>query len=173
MLWNKGGKLRKICKIILNIFFYIFLILLVIYIINLLICKVIYKDNIPRFFNYYIFNVTSGSMEESIHVGDYIIVKKADDFKVNDIVTYQKDNYFITHRIIEIDGDKVVTKGDANNVPDAEISKNDIIRKYYRKSKLLSFLIKNRFIIIGSILFLYMGVYILESNDKEDIDLKN
>ena len=75
--------------------------------------------------------------------------------------------------IIEIDGDKVVTKGDANNVPDAEISKNDIIGKYYRKSKLLSFLIKNRFIIIGSILFLYMGVYILESNDKEDIDLKN
>ena len=90
------SKLRKICKIILNIIFYIFLILLVIYIINLLICKVIYKDNIPRFFNYYIFNVTSGSMEESIHVGDYIIVKKANDFKVNDIVTYQKDNYFIT-----------------------------------------------------------------------------
>ena len=167
------SKLRKICKIILNIIFYIFLILFVIYIINLLICKVIYKDNIPRFFNYYIFNVTSGSMEESIHVGDYIIVKKADDFKVNDIVTYQKDNYFITHRIIEIDGDKVVTKGDANNVPDAEISKNDIIGKYYRKSKLLSFYIKNRFIIIGSILLLYMGVYILESHDKEDIDLKN
>ena len=94
-------------------------------------------------------------------------------YDVTNYSYYQKDNYFITHRIIEIDGDKVVTKGDANNVPDAEISKNDIIGKYYRKSKLLSFLIKNRFIIIGSILFLYMGVYILESNDKEDIDLKN
>lgn len=167
------SKLQKSCKILSNTLFYILIIILIIYFINFFLFKVVNKDNIPRFFNYYIFNVTSGSMEESIHVGDYIIVKKANDFKVNDIVTYQKDNYFITHRIIEIDGDKVVTKGDANNVPDAEISKNDIIGKYYRKSKLLSFLIKNRFIIIGSILFLYMGVYILESNDKEDIDLKN
>ena len=167
------SKLQKSCKILSNTLFYILIIILIIYFINFFLFKVVNKDNIPRFFNYYIFNVTSGSMEESIHVGDYIIVKKVDDFKVNDIVTYQKDNYFITHRIIEIDGDKVVTKGDANNVPDDEISKNDIIGKYYRKSKLLSFLIKNRFIIIGSILFLYMGVYILESNDKEDIDLKN
>ena len=167
------SKLQKSCKILSNTLFYILIIILIIYFINFFLFKVVNKDNIPRFFNYYIFNVTSGSMEESIHVGDYIIVKKANDFKVNDIVTYQKDNYFITHRIIEIDGDKVVTKGDANNVPDDEVSKNDIIGKYYRKSKFLGFLIKYRFIIIGYIFLVYIVEFIFDSKNIKEDNSKN
>lgn len=163
------SKIQKIFNTISNIFFYILLILLLIYTINIVIYRVIYKDKLPRFFNYYIFNVTSGSMEKEINVGDYIIVKKTNDVKVNDIVTYQKDNYFITHRIIEINGDKVVTKGDANNINDDEISKSDIIGKYICKSKLIGFLSKYRFLIIGSIFLTYLVWNTIKSKkEKED-----
>lgn len=163
------SKIQKKFNTILNIFFYILLILLLIYTINIVIYRVIYKDKLPRFFNYYIFNVTSGSMEKEINVGDYIIVKKTNDVKVNDIVTYQKDNYFITHRIIEINGNKVVTKGDANNINDDEISKSDIIGKYICKSKLIGFLSKYRFLIIGSIFLTYLvGNTIKYKKEKED-----
>lgn len=163
------SKIQKKINTISNIFFYILLILLLIYTINIVIYRVIYKDKLPRFFNYYIFNVTSGSMEKEINVGDYIIVKKTNDVKVNDIVTYQKDNYFITHRIIEINGDKVVTKGDANNINDDEISKSDIIGKYICKSKLIGFLSKYRFLIIGSIFLTYLvGNTIKSKKEKED-----
>lgn len=163
------SKIQKIFNTISNIFFYILLILLLIYTINIVIYRVIYKDKLPRFFNYYIFNVTSGSMEKEINVGDYIIVKKTNDVKVNDIVTYQKDNYFITHRIIEINGDKVVTKGDANNINDDEISKSDIIGKYICKSKLIGFLSKYRFLIIGPIFLTYLVWNTIKSKkEKED-----
>lgn len=160
------SKFRKIYKTISNILFYILLILLLVYTINLLMYRVINKDKLPRFFNYYVFNVASGSMEENIHMGDYIIVKKTNNVKVDDIVTYQKDNYFITHRIIRIDGDKVVTKGDANNLEDNEILKKDIVGKFLYKSKLIECLIKYRFPIIGFIVLTYLVSYIFEKESK-------
>lgn len=153
------NKLHKIYRIISNTIFYILIILLLVYAVNILIYKVIKQDKLPRIFNYYIFNVKSGSMEKNINVGDYIIVKKTNDIAVNDIVTYKKDNYFITHRVIKIDKEKVITKGDKNNIADDEIKKEDIIGKYICKSKIISFLIKNKFLIIGFIIITYFVEY--------------
>lgn len=156
------NKLKKTYKIISNIITYTLIIMLFVYSINILISKVIKKDNLPRIFNYYVFNVKSGSMEKTLNVGDYIIVKKTKDIKVDDIVTYKKDNYFITHRIIAINGEKVITKGDTNNLQDEEISKDDIIGKYICKSKTIKFLVKNKIPIIIFIIITYLIEYILD-----------
>lgn len=88
--------------------------------------KGIVKDEMPMPFGYGMSVVLSGSMEDRLSVDDLVIIKATDDYKVNDIVLFQKGNSLVIHRIIEIDGDTVTTKGDANNVADEPINKSQI-----------------------------------------------
>ena len=90
-----------------------------------------------------IYNVKTGSMEDNIHVGDYVLIYKEDAYNVGDVVTYQKDDYFITHRIVKKYDDKFITKGDANNTIDEEINSNDIIGKVIISGGLLNIIITN------------------------------
>ena len=83
-------------------------------------------DKVPSLFGYKFFIVLSGSMEPEIYKGDLVIVKNTDSntLKENDIIAFRdKDGYVVTHRIVEInydDGKKFITKGDNNNVNDAD-----------------------------------------------------
>lgn len=88
--------------------------------------KGLLKDKIPMPFGYGMSVVLSGSMESRLSVDDLVIIKATDNYKVNDIVLFQDGNSLVIHRIIEIDGDTVTTKGDANNVADEPINKRQI-----------------------------------------------
>ena len=90
--------------------------------------KVFGKEHI-EFCGYTIFQVITGSMEDTIKIKDIVIVKLTDDVKENDIITYKSNGNFVTHRIISIDGDQIVTKGDANNSKDDPITKGDVVGK--------------------------------------------
>ena len=121
-----------------------------------------------------IYEVETGSMEQGIHAGDYVLICEKSKYVVGDIVTYRKDDYFITHRIIKsINGNKVITKGDANNVEDEEIDINSIEGKVIYHGGLLNFIIDYKFAIIS----LFLGLYLLScyyakenSNDEMIID---
>ena len=76
-----------------------------------------------------IYEVETGSMEDGIHAGDYILVLKKKEYKLGDVVTYKIDGGFITHRIVEKNGDVIITKGDANNIEDEEITVDNIVGK--------------------------------------------
>ena len=65
--------------------------------------------------------VLSGSMEPTIMVDELIIVKAETDYEVGDVVVYQSGKILVVHRIVNMDGETVVTRGDANNVDDAPI----------------------------------------------------
>ena len=88
--------------------------------------KGLIRDKMPMPFGYGMSVVLSGSMEDRLSVDDLVIIKATDDYKVNDIVLYQDGDSLVIHRIIEIDGDTVTTKGDANNVADEPINKSQI-----------------------------------------------
>lgn len=88
--------------------------------------KGLLKDKIPMPFGYGMSVVLSGSMESRLSVDDLVIIKATDNYEVNDIVLFQDGNSLVIHRIIEIDGDTVTTKGDANNVADEPINKSQI-----------------------------------------------
>ena len=88
--------------------------------------KGLLKDKIPMPCGYGMSVVLSGSMESRLSVDDLVIIKATDNYKVNDIVLFQDGNSLVIHRIIEIDGDTVTTKGDANNVADEPIQKSQI-----------------------------------------------
>lgn len=70
--------------------------------------------------------VLSGSMEPTLSKGDLIIVQKTDTVKPGDIVVYQSGSSLIVHRVISVDGDTVVTQGDANNIPDEPLQRSQI-----------------------------------------------
>ena len=78
-------------------------------------------------FGYSIFSTETASMSPTIEIGDIVIVKLGEQGKKRDIITYKSGNAFITHRIIEIDGENIIAKGDNNNTQDNPIKKDDII----------------------------------------------
>ena len=107
-------------------------------------------------------------MEDGIHVGDYILVSKSGRYKVGDVVTYKKFGNFVTHRIIEKNGDRVITKGDANNIEDESISVNDIVGKVVFKGGILNFIIDFKFAIISFFLAFYVLTYYFDSRNKNE-----
>ena len=76
---------------------------------------------LPMPFGYGAAVVLTGSMEPEIMVDDLIIVAEGDGYELGEVVVYQSGSILVVHRIVEIDGDMVTTKGDANNAPDAPI----------------------------------------------------
>ncbi len=65
--------------------------------------------------------VLSGSMEPALDIDDMIIVRESDRYEVGDVVVYQSENTLIVHRVVALDGETAVTRGDANNAADAPI----------------------------------------------------
>ena len=80
-------------------------------------------------FGYSVFNVATGSMEPTIKQNDIIIVKTTNQYQEKDIITFEKDGDYITHRIININDNNIITKGDANNTNDVAISKDAVVGK--------------------------------------------
>ena len=116
-----------------------------------------------------IYEVKTGSMEDEIHVGDYILIIKKNNYKVGDIVTYTKEDYYVTHRIVEKNGNKVITKGDANNVVDEEINVSDIVGKVIYHGGILNIFIDFKYIIAGGLLCLYLlSIFFEKKNNKQE-----
>ena len=62
-----------------------------------------------------------------------------------DIITYVEDDYFVTHRIVEKNSNKLITQGDSNNEKDGEIDENKIIGKVVFNS-----------LVIGNFIIIYL-----------------
>ena len=81
---------------------------------------------------YSAFEVATGSMSNTIEIGDVILVKLIEPnepVSENEIVVFTQDTTLVTHRIIKINGDQIITKGDANNKEDDPITRKQIIGK--------------------------------------------
>ena len=79
-------------------------------------------------------------MEPFLKVNSFVLIKETNNYDVNDVVTYKKNNEFITHRIIKIDNEEVIAKGDANNNEDDPINKKDIVGKVIFKFNVINFI---------------------------------
>lgn len=126
-------KILNIIKNILDISIVIMIVILTILVIN----NRINKENVTKIGDYYIFYVASGSMEPTLNIGDVIISKQTNDYEIDDIITYKIDNSYVTHRIIKIENEQIITQGDANQSEDKPITKNQIKCEYQKKSLIL------------------------------------
>ena len=119
--------------------------------------------------------VMSESMEPTLNKNDLILVKKQKDYNINDIVVYKKNKNCIVHRIVEITREKVITKGDANNINDDEIEKNNIegkvILNIHQIGKFILF-IQNKKAIASMIWILIILILLVNKKKVEVIFLR-
>ena len=102
--------MKYILKIFKNFFVLIFILLILLNLI-LLFSKFVLKKEYP----------------------DIVIVKSQANYQVGDIITYKSKNYVVTHRVVKVEENILVTKGDANNISDEPIYKNQVIGKVVHK----------------------------------------
>lgn len=155
----------KILKRILTIFVSLLIILILAFNVYSFINIKIFHHDLAPIGSYAFLEVASGSMEPTINVGDIIVIKvKNFDYKENDIVTfYDVDSSFVTHRIVKLENDQMVTKGDHNNTEDEALPQSNIVGKYLFKFDKLGDLFKSLKNPIVSILILIIGILICYS----------
>jgi len=74
--------------------------------------------------------IGSGSMEPTLSVNDFLIIKAGVSYVPGDIVTYvTQRGALVTHEIKEVTPNGYITKGKANNIPDEEISRQRVLGK--------------------------------------------
>ncbi len=84
--------------------------------------KSLLGNELPMPFGYGMAIVLSGSMEPRLSVDDLVVIREADSVRPQEIIVYQDGDSLIIHRVIAVEGDTVLTQGDANNVPDEPIT---------------------------------------------------
>ena len=129
--------------------------------------------NVVSIFGRSVLVVVTGSMEPTIHEGDYIEIKRADpsSLKVGDIITFISQDEdikgkLVTHRIIGINDDgSFLTKGDANPIADsASVRGEDIKGRYEGRVRALAMISsfaspKKLLLVFGIIPLLIVSVY--------------
>ena len=135
-------------------------------------------DVMPMPFGIGVAVILSGSMEPELSVDDMIIVRKCSEYKVDDVVVFQDTYSFVVHKIIEIDGDTVITKGTANDSPDSPMDvsriKGKVIRSYPSVGVLITIL-KSPLVTFGllgaSVLLLVMSYKRERNDDSNQLDV--
>ncbi len=75
-------------------------------------------NRMPMPFGFGMATVLSGSMEPTLSIDDLVIVQETEEYQIGDILVYQSGNVLVIHRLIAVEGEQLIFKGDANNVVD-------------------------------------------------------
>lgn len=138
--------------------------------------KLIVHDETAGILGYNYKTVLTGSMEPAIPVGSIVITKEQSSYEIEDIISFQEKGSVITHRIISIDRERYITKGDANNVADTEeVQQKQILGKVILTIPLLGYLVMWLMSPVGIIsLFMIIGIWYIATgrnrgagNEKE------
>lgn len=116
----------------------------------------------PMPFGIGISEVVSGSMEPAISIGDLLVVKEQPTYRLEEIVVYQSGSMAIVHRIIEISGNTVITKGDANNAADDPVTVDNIRGKVICVIPKLGYAVSFLQTLPGMLLVVVMAILLLE-----------
>lgn len=139
-----GGKYAAAVKKIIGVIWWVLIIGLGLLMFSIIGAKM--RGEVPKIGGYSIMKIISGSMEDEIPEGAYILIREIDPAEVRegDIITFYSSDYMIyglpnTHRVVEppivTDGGiEFVTKGDANPINDKVTAKGeDLIGIYVRR----------------------------------------
>lgn len=147
--------------------YFLLLLLPIIMIINCIEIFILKEDYL---FKYKPSIILSGSMEPTLSIDDLVFTKKVSEIKIGDIIVfYDTDGKKIMHRVVEIEDDKVTTKGDANNTLDKPIKKEQVVGVYTGKVKYAGKIFKFlKSPIVLAICFIFVAIiFLLPSGKKE------
>ena len=122
--------------------------------------------------------VVSGSMEPELSVNDVVIVCPQSSYEVGDVVVFQTESSLVVHRIIEkLDGDMILTQGDANNGADDPISIKNVKGKMMFSIPFVGALVSIFKSFFGTLLILALAVWLYvrslvneKAEDKRKMD---
>ena len=182
----KNKKITKVLKITKKVAFWICIVIsafLAIVASCLCVDKFILKSKVPSFCGFSTLMVTTGSMSGTIEEDDYIIIRKTNDYKIGDIITFiqNDDDIPTTHRIIAYgENGEYITKGDANDIKDqTAVKENEILGEVVAHLRGLSLFIGwaidggGYIYILAIILVVGLGVYFIKESKKENIENQN
>ena len=132
-------------------------------------------DLVPMPFGFGVAVVLSGSMEPELSTGDLLLLVRQDAYYAEDVVVYQDKNMAVTHRIISISEEGVITKGDANNTTDSPISPAQIKGKVVIAIPLIGYLVNVIKSPMGTLTTVILALWLLERSfhlDKAKDDKK-
>ncbi len=129
-------------------------------------------NTLPMPFGFGLTVVLSGSMEPELSVDDLLIVVPSDSYEVGDVVVYQTKRIAIVHRIISINGDEIITRGDDNDKDDDPISINNIKGKVVYAIPFVGYLVQLIKTPIGTIVLLGLAILFMESSFRKDKEQK-
>ncbi len=112
--------------------------------------------------------VLSGSMEPELSVDDLLIVKPADAYEVGDVVVFQTQRTAVVHRIVSINGDEIITRGDANTSDDDPITQANIKGKVVCAIPFVGIIVNLIKTPVVTLLFIGLAVWLLESSFKKE-----
>lgn len=134
---------KRIIKLISNVLSTLLTVALIITLISVFSAQM--RGEVPSILGFSILKVVSGSMEDTIPTGVYILVQrvKPEDVNIDDIICFYSEDpkiygYPNTHRVVEDpikteNGYEYVTMGDANFKPDDYNATSDkLIGKYVK-----------------------------------------
>lgn len=126
--------MKYIINFIKAIFIFLIIVLVVYNVYNYINIKVL-KNDLTKVNGYAVLEVVSGSMEPTIKVGDIIVIDThSKKYEIGDVITfYDTNGNFVTHRIVDIEGGKMITKGDNNKSVDENMTIDHIVGKYIYK----------------------------------------
>lgn len=116
--------------------------------------------------------VLSGSMEPELSVDDLLIVVPADTYEVGDVVVFQNQRTAIVHRIVAINGEEIITRGDANTSDDEPITSANIKGRVVCAIPFVGLIINLIKTPVGTILLIGLAVWLLESSFKKEKNKK-
>lgn len=120
------------------------------------------NNSMPMPFGYGVSVVLSGSMEPTLSVDDLVLIRQTQDVQVGDVIVYQRSGELIIHRVIEADGDTLVTQGDANNAADEPISRDSVKGCMVGSVPYLGMLVRALRSPVGIIAVLALAILLLE-----------
>lgn len=135
------------------------------------------KNDYANLFGYTFFEVATGSMSPTMEIGDVVIVKITKQVEPNDIIVYIDGENIITHRLIEINDNELIAKGDANNSEDKPIQQEMVLgeviqilpkigiwRKIFTSSEVVG--------LILVLIVLFSAVFMFGSTDSKEKEEK-
>ena len=169
------SKAKKAFSILLDILTFFIIIIFLFALYSFIQIKVLNKEYV-NIFGYSFLQVKSGSMENEIHVDDIVIdklLKLDDEIKEEDIISFKDKNAIITHRVISISGDTIITKGDANNTIDDPISRDQVIGKVIKILSGVSLwirILKTKSVLILTIITFVLFIISISIDTSEEND---
>ena len=136
---------------------------------------------ISMIFGYHPVVVLSGSMEPTYKTGSIIYYKKISqkELKVGDVITFNANNKMVSHRIVNIDNELIETKGDANDVSDANKVRYENVYGKVAKISIpyIGYYIKtvneNLTIVVIATVIILVSEFLLSNTETFDINNKN